>query len=104
MANNSTISVAYKIEDVGGSLKKLSLDAEGLKNIFEKIVNETEKLKDQAIDFTAIATNIDSVGNTLTSLQDTLRGLTDAYSAQVEVETQLAVNMRNTMGAREEEI
>lgn len=59
MANNSTISVAYKIEDVGGSLKKLSLDAEGLKNIFETIVNETEKLKDQAIDLIAIATNMD---------------------------------------------
>ena len=56
------------------------------------------------INFAALATGMDSVSSTVNDLQNTLKGLTDAHVAQIEVETQLAFNMRNTMCTRDEDI
>ena len=61
-------------------------------------------LKKNIINFAALCTGIDSVSNSLNNLQSILRSLTDAYAAQIEAETKLATVMRNTMGAREEDI
>ncbi|MBD5225454.1 MAG: hypothetical protein HDS68_05740 [Bacteroidales bacterium] len=65
---------------------------------------EADDLKDKIFNFAAACTVIDSVSSTFKSLQSTLKGFTDAYAAQVTAETKLAVTMRNTMGAREEDI
>ena len=43
MASNSTISMGFKIEDVGG-MKQLTVDAEGLRKIMEATVTESAKL------------------------------------------------------------
>lgn len=104
MSQGSTISMSFKIEETAGGFKKLVTDADSFRNIIKSTVVEAEKLRNSAINFAAIATGIDSANRTISDLQSTLKGMTDAHAAQIEAETQLAVNMRNTMGAREEDI
>ena len=96
MAGKSTISIGFKIE--------LSLDAESFKKLMQASVKETEKLKSSAINFSAVATGIDSANRSIADLQNVCRDLTNAYAAQMQVESQLATVMRNTMDAREEDI
>ena len=104
MAGKSTISIGFKIEDVDGGFKKLSLDAESFKQLMQTSVKQAEKLKSSAIKFSAVAAGIDSANRSIADLQNVCRDLTNAYSAQVQAETQLATVMRNTMDAREEDI
>lgn len=104
MASNSTISISYKLEESGDGFNKAIIKVEDLRNVLTSAVKEAEQLKSPVINFAALATGIDSINNTLSSLQKALKGLTDAYAAQVEAETQLAKAMRNNMGARESDI
>ncbi len=104
MSQNNTFSIYFKLDGDDKGLKKLSVDADGLRKIMNAAVVETEKFKSSWVNFAALATGVDSLSKTLNDLQNTLKGLTDAHAAQVEVETQLAVNMRNTMSAREKDI
>lgn len=104
MAGSSTISIAFKISDDKNGFKQLSMDAEGFKKVVRATVEESKKLDKSIYNAAAWSTNIDAANNALASLQGALKGLTDAYAKQVEAETKLAVNMRNTMGAREADI
>ncbi len=104
MASNSTISISFKIADGADGLKKLTVDAEALRKVMKETVDVSIGLKKNIINFAALCTGIDSVSNSFNNLQSTLRSLTDAYAAQIEAETKLATVMRNTMGAREEDI
>ena len=104
MASNSAISISFKVADGENGLKKLTVDAKELHNVMQATVGVSTDLKKNIINFGALATGIDSVSNTLSSWLGTLDGLTQLYSAQIEAETKLAVNMRNTMDAREEDI
>ena len=104
MSQNSTISISFKIAGGTGGFKELTVDANNLRKVMTESIIEAEKLKEKIFNFAAFTTVMDSVSSTFKSLQSTLKGLTDAYAAQVEVETKLAVTMRNTMGAREEDI
>ncbi|MDE6860938.1 MAG: hypothetical protein K2J65_11065 [Duncaniella sp.] len=104
MAQSSTISITFKLEGDAGGLKKLSVDADGFRKVMGAAVVEAERLKSSIVNFAALATGIDSVNKSLSDLQGVLKELTDAHSAQIEAETKLAVNMRNTMGARQEDI
>lgn len=104
MAKNSTVSVVFKVEDAGNGFQKLSLDAQAFKKVIGQTVVEAEKLRSSIFNFAAIATGLDSVSKTLTNLQNVVKDLTAAHAAQVQVETQLAVNMRNTMAATEQQI
>lgn len=70
----------------------------------KETVDVSTGLKKNLINFASLCIGIDSVSNSLNNLQSTLRSLTDAYAAQIEGETKLATVMRNTMGAREEDI
>ena len=103
MASNSTISMGFKIEDAGG-MKQLTVDAEGLRKIMEATVTESAKLEKSFLAYSSLSTGINNLTNTITGLQSSLGALTGFYAAQIEAETKLAVNMRNTMGATEEEI
>lgn len=104
MASNSTISISFKISDGADGLKKLTVDAETLRKVMKETVGVSTELKKNIINFAALCTGIDSVSNSFNNIQSTLRSLTDAYAVQIEVETKLATVMRNTMGAREEDI
>lgn len=104
MSQNSTISISFKLEGDASGFKKLSMDADGFRKVINATVVEAEKLKSSMINFAALATGMDSVSSTVNDLQNTLKGLTDAHVAQIEVETQLAFNMRNTMCTRDEDI
>lgn len=104
MSANTTISISYKLEEAGDGFNKAIIKAEDLREMLKSAVKQVEQLKAPTINFAALATSIDSVNNSLYSLQNTLKGLTDAYAAQIEAETQLATTMRNTMGARESDI
>lgn len=104
MAKNSTVSVVFKVEDAGNGFQKLSLDAQAFKKVIGQTVVEAEKLRSSIFNFAAIATGLDSVSKTLTNLQNVVKDLTAAHAAQIQVETQLAVNMRNTMAATEQQI
>lgn len=44
MASNSTISIGFKNEDVGG-MKQLTVDAQGHRKIMEPTVTESAKLE-----------------------------------------------------------
>lgn len=104
MASNSSISITFNLKDESNGLKTLTLGVADLRKVMAATVEEAEKLQKPFINFAAVCTGIDSLSNTITNLQSTLRGLSDAYALQVTAETQLAVNMRNTMAAREEDI
>lgn len=104
MASNSTISISYKLTEDSNGLKKLILDSKELEKVMSQTVKVSAELERKVINFAAICTSMDSISNSTSALQSTLRELSDAYAAQEEVETKLATTMRNNMGAREEDI
>ncbi|MDE6498102.1 MAG: hypothetical protein K2L21_05525, partial [Muribaculaceae bacterium] len=79
-------------------------DADALRQIMGATVTETEKLHKSFINYAAIGNTINHVVNAIGEIHQVLGELTGAYTAQIEAETKLAVNMRNTMSATEEEI
>ncbi len=105
MANsNKTISIGFKIEDGADGLKTLTMDANALRQVMNATVEESKQLQGHLVNFASVATGIDSISNTLSSLQSVVGDLTGAYDVQAEVETQLEQVMRNTMHAQEEDI
>ena len=104
MAGKSTISITFKLDGDGKGFRAIAQDANGLKKVLTETISEAQRFNANAINFAAIAAGIDQAQQSVSQLQSVLKGLTDAHAAQIEAETQLAVNMRNTMGAREEDI
>lgn len=104
MASKSTISIGFKIEDAEGGFKKLTTDADALRQVMNANVTEADKLGKEFVNFAAVATSLESVSSTFDSLQSAVKEYTGACAVQNEVETQLAQVMRNTMDAREEDI
>ena len=102
MANNGTVSKSFVLKDQTNGLKTLALGASDLRKVLSSTVTEAQKLNNKVINFASSATAINDVSDTLSSIQNSLSGLSAAYAAQIEAETKLAVNMRNTMGEREE--
>ncbi|MDE6484199.1 MAG: hypothetical protein K2L14_02255 [Duncaniella sp.] len=103
MSQNSTISFSFELKDGDNGLKTLTYNVKDLRKVLESTVTEAEKLSEKFINFAAICTGIDSVNKTIGDFKSVLEDLTKAYSAQIEAETKLAVNMRNTMGVRDED-
>ncbi len=104
MPKNNVISFSFALKDGDNGLKTLVLSANDLRKVMNATVTEAERLNDSFISFAAIATGISSMNDSLSMLRDTLSKLSAIYSSQIEAETKLAVNMRNTMDAREEDI
>lgn len=104
MSTKSTISLSFKIEEGADGLKALAVDANELKKALAGTVKVAERLKKPFINFAALATSISAAQNAISGLQSSLQGLTDAYSIQIEAESRLATNMRNSMSATDAEI
>ena len=65
---------------------------------------ESTKLRDDLLKITQVSASFQNVITGLQQLTGVMRTYTAANAAQVEAETKLANNMRNTMGARDEDI
>ena len=104
MANKNIISIGLKIDQGTDGFANLTIDAGNFHELMKAIVQDVKEFSNHVDGFTALADNIDSAADTLSTLQEAMRELTDAHAAQTEAETQLSVNMRNTMNAREEDI
>ena len=102
--SNKIIFISYQLTEEGKGMEQLVKNSAEIRDIMKATAAETDKLAKSCADLNSIIDTFDSVNNAIGSLQQTLSDLQGAYAAQVEVETQLAVNMRNTMGAREEDI
>lgn len=103
MAGN-TISITFKLEGDNNTFRELTKDAEGLKKAMSGAISEASQLKGSVINFAALATGIDAAQRSFNQLQGAMQGLADAYAVQETAERKLETVMRNTMGAREDEI
>lgn len=104
MAGKSTISITFKLDGDGKGFRALAKDADGLKKVLSETVSEAQKLNSRAINFAAIATGIDQAQQSITQLQNFMKGLTDAYQIQETAEKQLETVMRQRMGASADDI
>lgn len=104
MAGKSTISITFKLDGDSKSFKDLANDAEGLKKVISSTLSEAQQLKGNVINFAALATGIDAAQRSFNQLQAGMKDLTDAYAVQESNERQLAVTMRNSMGASDDQI
>lgn len=109
MASNTTISIGFKVETGEGGLQKLVVDSQALKKAMEANIVESKALERSLLDVTAVnfaafSQCVANVSSAIGSIKGIVGDLTSAYTAQVEVEGQLEQVMRNTMGARADEI
>lgn len=104
MSSKSTISISFKVTDGADGLKTLTLDAEALGKALKSDLSEAERFTQKLANLSGIAVGIDQLQGVISNIQGALKGLTDAYSVQIEAETKLATNMRNTMDATDGEI
>lgn len=102
--SNSLITIGYVMEEKGNGMSALVADAKELQKLFAATATEAKKMSDGWIYYAAISTAVSGLQDALAGLQKGLADLQGAYAVQVEAETKLAVNMRNSMGAREEDI
>ena len=103
MAANTAISIGFIVQGANG-LQELAVNADALRQVMGATVTEAEKLHKSLINYAAIGNTINHVVNAIGEIHQVLGELTGAYNAQIEAETKLAVNMRNTMSATDEEI
>lgn len=104
MAGKGTISITFKLDGDGKGFKAIAQDANGLKKVLTETISEAQKFNANAINFAAIVTGVNQAQQSILQLQSVFKDLSTAHSAQIEAETKLAVNMRNTMNAREQDI
>lgn len=97
--------VSFKIQVEGsGEIKTVSASAKELGEAFDAVRDKTKALKSEWINLASISQALSGISNALQQVEGLTRGLTSAYTAQVEAETLLATAMRNTMDASDEEI
>lgn len=104
MAGNSTISIGFKIEDAGGGLKMLTMDADALRQAMQGTVTQADKMKKSLASLSAIALGLDSLNATINQLTSAVSDLCGAYAVQEQAETQLETVMRQRMQATDEQI
>lgn len=100
----NTISLTFKVEDVAGGFKKIVTNAESLKTIMGASVTEAQKLTADLSRAASAVKIFDAVSGAIGQLQSSMRGLTDAYSVQIQAETQLQTVMRERMNATDSDI
>ncbi len=103
MASNNETSKGFSIEGAN-NIQRLAVDADALRKVMGATVTEAEKLDKAFINYAAVGKTIDHVTSAITEIQGALGQLTGLYQLQIEAETKLAVNMRNTMAATDEQI
>ena len=104
MAGKSTISITFKLDGDGKGFKDLANDAEGLKKIVSSTISEAQQLNTEAINFASVASGINQMQESLTTLRDALADLTAGYNYAVEAETKLTTVMAQRMNATQQEI
>ena len=86
-----------KIVEATGDIKKFAQE-------FENARTESTKLRDDLLKVTQVTTSFQNAMSGLQQLTGLMQTYTAASALQEESEAKLANNMRNTMGAREEDI
>lgn len=86
-----------KIVDATADIKKFAQE-------FENARTESSKVRDELLKFTQTSQSIQNMITGMQQLTGVIRTYTAASAVQEEAEAKLANNMRNTMGAREEDI
>jgi division protein CdvB (Snf7/Vps24/ESCRT-III family) len=79
-------------------------DIQKLVNEFDNAQTNATKLRNALIKYNQVGESLKSVLSSLQQLTGFMQSYTQASAIQVEAETKLATVMRNTMGAREEDI
>ena len=87
MSSNSTISISFKVEDGANGLKALTIDADGLAKALKSDVSEAECFTQKLANWSGISVGIEQLQGVISNLQSVLKGLTDAYSVQIQAET-----------------
>ncbi len=86
-----------KIVEATADIKKFAQE-------FENARTESTKLRDDLLKVTQVTTSFQNAMSGLQQLTGLMQTYTAASALQEESEAKLANNMRNTMGAREEDI
>ena len=98
-----TLSFFIKISD-NGTFKKVEVDADSLRTAVEQVKEETDRLNSSVVNWSQASQAIDLLQQSFSELKGVVSELSSAYSVQEVAEQKLANNMRNTMGARDEDI
>ena len=94
--SDSTVSMSFIMKDEGGGVMKMTASVADLRKVIKATVQEADRLKKPFINFAALATGIDSVSNTLTSMQNVLQNLTADYKSFDE-----SMRAANTMAGKD---
>lgn len=95
------VSIRIKIND---NFRDVTVDAESLGKAIDQVSNSSRELASSFVKFASISQIAENAASAFGQLNDVMKGLTEAYSAQSIAETRLAQAMANTMGATAEEV
>lgn len=98
-----TVSFFIKISD-NGTFKKVEVDAESLGDAVRRVRDEAERVNAGVVNWSQLTQSIDMLQQSFGQVRDVCQDLSGAYAMQEVAESKLANNMRNTMGARDEDI
>ncbi len=101
MAN--TVTFLIKIDDAG-TFKKVDADADALRDAVQAVKNEAEGLNASVLNWAQLSTGISALQDSFGNISSLVSSLTADYAQQEIGEQKLATNMRNTMGARQEDV
>jgi hypothetical protein len=103
MAKDVKFNIKLNI-DGKDHIVEASTDLQHLVTEFSNARTSADKFRDSLIKFNQIGQAFQNAISGIQSITNLLQTYQRANAAQVEVETQLANNMRNTMNAREADI
>lgn len=98
-----TVSFFIKISDKG-TFKKVEVDADSLRDAVRHVKEEADRLNNGVVNWAQASQAIDLMQQSFNQLSGVVADLSGAYAQQEVAEAKLANNMRNTMGARDEDI
>lgn len=98
MSGKSTISIGFLIEDAGGGLKKLTLDADALRKVMSENVKVAEQMQEKIFKIAALSTILNSVNTAVSQLSNTLANITSESA-----EFSKAMKAANTMAGKDSE-
>ena len=101
MAN--TVTFLIKIDDAG-TFKKVDADADALRDAVQAVKDEAEGLNASVLNWAQLSTGISALQDSFGNISSLVSSLTADYAQQEIGEQKLATNMRNTMGARQEDV
>jgi len=100
---SDTVSIKIQLEG-SQSVKTVTMSAKELADAFETVKNQTDRLSASLVNTAAIGQIADLAAGAFGRLDQMMSSLTTAYAEQKEADTKLAIVMRNTMEATQEEI